>query len=586
MVPWPTIVLDVSSVVVYTAVLPCFLALFYLLAWKESATFRVIPLTPSLFWVLLVGGFVGSIANIPFFFFHGSIMAVNVGGALVPVAIGLTLLVATVPKGSRTPIEVGLGLWVLGTVIATTLVAFRAPSPWIIIGYVLPLPAFLVFQDLHRPDARAMAVGLYGILAVVTIATFLTTQVIPSEGIVSVFPNYLLPPFLAAVLAISFQSLRKEGLAFALPLAYACATLGDLVGADIVHQPSLYAPGVPPILGAIGGAGYEDLVYLSGLIAIGITFGFVILLERMRGAHPPEPYGYRPGGIARAIDSFERLRYSEVASQSLVAVDARAARIRDHIGLPIGSPDIGVAGIPSNPLVAADYANLSVAAHRSAPERESAYRALTTGFYLLGALDLLLQRRLATIAQRVQAFLIDLVVTMVPAGLALLGVYRFWQLTGVSSALNSMDYEAALLAASSYPFVVFVVAEWWWGVTPGKRLLGLQVWNRDFTRPGLVESLGRNIPKLVTTTALVYGFGIAVPLFYAGWDSSTAGVAIFLGGIIVAAMAGAVAFVVVATNPFRRRVGDLLTGTLVGTGSPKPALSGPHPAPTPRSGTM
>ncbi len=577
MVGWIQILFDVTSVVIFVAILPVALALFYLLAWKESAVFRESPITPTQFWVLVVGGLIGSLANIPFFYFRGSIMAINVGGAVAPLLISATLVYSLGRDRGKRFITGALAVWAGSVTVATALVAL-GEAPWfVVLGSLVVAPALpVIARKWNSGELRAASV-VYGILMVVMSGTFLTTQVIPSEGIVSAFPDFLLPPVLASLLSLLFFRMEGGRLTSALPLAYVTATLGDLVGADVVHQPQLYAPGVPTIFGAIGGAGVQDLVYLSGLIALCVTYVLVVLIARMTsGTKAPVPPA--ASGMLAAMASFESLQYDLVPRQVQDAVNARASHVSAFLGVSGLGTTVGVGGNPAHPLMAGDYANLTRGGTTGPINRETAHKALSTGFYLMRSLDQLVQRKLATMWLRSGAFVVDLLITIGPAGLALWGLYFFWHLDGVFSALASLDYEAAMLAAASYPFVLFVASEWRTGKTPGKWLLRVRVHGRGLGQPTLLEVFIRNIPKLLTTTALGLSLGIAIPLVLSGFYTSFEGLVIFLGGIGVAIIVGGVALLTIATNLARRRIGDLMAGTVVSNERPIALPWTPSPA--------
>ena len=119
-------------------------------------------------------------------------------------------------------------------------------------GAVIPtaLAAYLIARHGLGREA-AVAVG------VVAVATYLLARPVPGVGIV--VPG-LAPPLVAALTAL----LISPGQAPA--LAYACGTLGTLLGADILNLPRVRRLGAPVV--AIGGAGTWDGIFLTGLIAV------------------------------------------------------------------------------------------------------------------------------------------------------------------------------------------------------------------------------------------------------------------------------------------------------------------------------
>ncbi len=139
-----------------------------------------------------------------------TVLAVNVGGAVIPVLISLYLLYDSVVLSG---------------------------------GYLL------------------FALALVGV-AVVTVVTKLVARPVPGLGIATPF---FIPP-LAALFAALILSLFSGGVpAAAVIIAYVSGTLGTLIGADLLnlhHIPELGAP-----MASIGGAGTFDGIFLTGIIA-------------------------------------------------------------------------------------------------------------------------------------------------------------------------------------------------------------------------------------------------------------------------------------------------------------------------------
>jgi uncharacterized RDD family membrane protein YckC len=134
----------------------------------------------------------------------------------------------------------------------------------------------------------------------------------------------------------------------------------------------------------------------------------------------------------------------------------------------------------------------------------------------------------AGIPSRLLAFFIDGVINLlvvVAAALAAAALYgAMGSSGGVAEALALTLFSLLLLVGHFLYFAILEATSA--GRTPGKRALGLRVVRIDGSAPGLTESLGRNIARIVD-----YAFGI---------------------GLFVAFF-----------NPQSRRVGDLLAGTMV-----------------------
>ncbi len=139
-----------------------------------------------------------------------TVLAINVGGALIPLAISLYLLYDSVVISG---------------------------------GY------------------RVMGLALLGV-AFVTVITKLVARPVPGLGIATPF---FIPP-LAALFAALILSLFAGGVpAAAVIIAYVSGTLGTLVGADLLNLHHIAELGAPTA--SIGGAGTFDGIFLTGIIA-------------------------------------------------------------------------------------------------------------------------------------------------------------------------------------------------------------------------------------------------------------------------------------------------------------------------------
>ncbi|MBE3583391.1 MAG: DUF1614 domain-containing protein [Limnochordaceae bacterium] len=198
--------------------LPVLFVLFY--ANVATLSFARLGLSPEgAFWLFALS-LVGGMVNIPvsrrqmwvhprptlwdfFYYFpprvEQQVIAVNVGGCLIPLAFSLALLLL-----QRAPLST--------TLIATVIVT-------------------LVTNRIARP--------------------------VPGRGIV--MPAFL-PPLVTLATALL---LAPRGAAA--PVAYVSGTVGTLIGADLLHLPSLRRMG-PGVL-SIGGAGVFDGIFLVGIAA-------------------------------------------------------------------------------------------------------------------------------------------------------------------------------------------------------------------------------------------------------------------------------------------------------------------------------
>ncbi len=150
-----------------------------------------------------------SFSNIPLFTYHTFwVVGINIGGAVIPILLSVYLFIK-----------------------------YRLRLLWVLVGV--------------------------GIVAVVT---YMVTFPDPEKGIVSTFPFWLLPVFIASVgsLVLSWKQKRK-----AAPLAYCMGTLGVLLGADCLHLVRLLSFEIHSTRNAvIGGASVFDMVFITGILAV------------------------------------------------------------------------------------------------------------------------------------------------------------------------------------------------------------------------------------------------------------------------------------------------------------------------------
>ncbi len=116
--------------------------------------------------------------------------------------------------------------------------------------------------------------GLYRMAAwgitIVSLACYVLAEPVPGLGIA--IPVFY-PPVIAAIVALL---LSRQ---YAAPLAYACGSLGTLIGADLMNLGNIRGLGAPVM--SIGGAGTFDGIFVVGLIAV-LLAGIVSRRKRVR----------------------------------------------------------------------------------------------------------------------------------------------------------------------------------------------------------------------------------------------------------------------------------------------------------------
>lgn len=123
------------------------------------------------------------------------------------------------------------------------------------------IPALISLLLLHQ-FAGALIYALGGI-AFVAMVTNRVARPVKGVGIVT---PALIPPISAAIAALALVYLFKAPHDFIFLIAYVGGTLGTLIGADLLNLGRIRNMGAP--VASIGGAGTFDGVFLSGIIAV------------------------------------------------------------------------------------------------------------------------------------------------------------------------------------------------------------------------------------------------------------------------------------------------------------------------------
>ena len=197
-----------------------------------GAAFGRIGFSAQAVVLLLLAVLIGSVINIPLFTLESSEPIVT--DAYVTV-FGMTYRVPAAIEGSRK------------TVVAINVGGALIPS-------VVSLYLLWRFPDIF-------VFAIVGV-ALVAVISHLISKPVKGVGIVS---PALVSPLVAAVYTIIVLT-QFSGFDNAFALAYVCGVLGTLIGADLTHLGALKQVGAP--IASIGGAGTFDGVFLSGIIAV------------------------------------------------------------------------------------------------------------------------------------------------------------------------------------------------------------------------------------------------------------------------------------------------------------------------------
>jgi uncharacterized RDD family membrane protein YckC len=125
-------------------------------------------------------------------------------------------------------------------------------------------------------------------------------------------------------------------------------------------------------------------------------------------------------------------------------------------------------------------------------------------------------RRYASLGQRAIAVIIDGI---------LFGILAMILFTVVlADAISSGNIGSALLLPAVFSvilLVAYILMEGLWGVTPGKKLIGIKVVDDRGNVPGIAKSLIRNILRIVDQLPTLYIIGII--LIYTNDDNQRLG---------------------------------------------------------------
>lgn len=105
----------------------------------------------------------------------------------------------------------------------------------------------------------------YALACIAFVAIVMNRVARPVKGLGIVTPA-LLPPLMAALAALAMTYIFNSPEQYIFILAYVGGTLGTLIGADLLNLGKIRDLGAP--VASIGGAGTFDGVFLSGLIAV------------------------------------------------------------------------------------------------------------------------------------------------------------------------------------------------------------------------------------------------------------------------------------------------------------------------------
>lgn len=398
-----------------------------------------------------------------------------------------------------------IGLLIFGSLSATL---FSIDIPFLVYGnYLLAfnvagalIPTVLSVHLLRAKRIHPVSWSL-GILAVAVVSFFLT-RVQPRAGIVAEFPWMLIPPSMAAALALILYS-RKSPKAPA--YAYATATLGSLIGADFFHLPQLFL--APGFVGSFGGAGIRDLVYIAGVLSLALVLVFATANLKNYKASRREHEIRRDrvqDQLAASTQALVNGHWDACVQRTLTAVQTRLRHLARERGT---GPDEAADELLSDPRARSSYALLVESAREGDADEEVARWAMFQGQFLLERLHTVQRQRYASIGRRTGAFAIDAAIMgglLVLLAVVLVGAARDF--------LSPLVLFATLFFwAWSLQLIYFTGFEYFWsGQSPGKRLLGLRVVDLDAHSPDFITTFTRNVVRVLDFAMLFYAAALLV----------------------------------------------------------------------------
>ncbi|HTT74125.1 MAG TPA: RDD family protein [Thermoplasmata archaeon] len=565
---------------------------WFLLAFEHDAFAESVGLGRRAFWLLLPGSLLASLAFVPIAPISNDWLAISLGGAGFPLIVGGLAVERFAPPVRRSLVLVGVALAGLATILLVLVLPATAALAGavgaavgaglgagqdllVLAGAVAGVVAFALF--VRGPSARPLAV-LVAATAGVLVATFAASAAIPGVGIEESFPTYLFPPLGAGIAVAAVGEWTFPGRpALALPVAYLAATLGVLIGADVLRQPPLYGSG-PGGLYAIGGAGILDLVYLSGLLALGGALGTYRLLGGTFVPVAPAPPEAPAAPTTRLFRAFREGVEGDVPASladSAAASRAAALQARRLLGIPPPTDDRPWAGLPVPGWVVSDDANLAAAAREGSSDGAEGYRGWLTARWMVVIGRDLGASRFASIARRAAAYGIDLVVLGLPA-VAVWSAIILLTPGGLDDVVASVPFSAAAFGFGAIALLYFALGETVYGTTVGKAVLGLAVRARTLERPSGLSALLRNVPLLPGLTVIGIGLPVALAFLVKGAGAAGASVlgiplpsgvlafGLTLGFVVAGVLfLGVIGVLAMVVSGERQRLGDYLAGTWV-----------------------
>ena len=239
---------------------------------------------------LTSGGFLTSILIFFFILIFAELLALYLSVAgftlvevILLVSFPLLAYFSALPVVSSTITGLAGGIYV--TVLATARV-FDVPILHIdgavigvnVVGFFVPTIITVKMLVQRRVPWKQFCL----LVVIIAAVTYLYTFFHPALGMVIYF--FAIPPILAAAIAFMLRKMKGASEFNPALLAYAGATIGVLVGADLLNLYRLADHDWDkPVLVSVGGGGVLDAIFLAGMVALFADFVFRSQEENIPG---------------------------------------------------------------------------------------------------------------------------------------------------------------------------------------------------------------------------------------------------------------------------------------------------------------
>ncbi|MEW6070415.1 MAG: DUF1614 domain-containing protein [Candidatus Thermoplasmatota archaeon] len=428
------------ALIVIKVLLPILLFIaLYLGFMRFRGLFQRSNLTPRELGLLIVGSAAGMFSNLPIFVASNYLLALNIGGSLIPLVLSFYFL-----KDKN-------------------------------IGYAC------------------------GGIALVAGLTFLVTRFEPGVGVVSEFHLCFIPTVAAILFSIAVY---KRNVVMGAPFGYAIASLGSLIGADILRLPQVFTQ---PFMGVIGGAGVYDMVFISGLLTMSVIF--LLSGKELRGL----PRMYSEDELSKLrIDNFlERANITKAQQRYQVALCNAYNAIVEKLSLLTRKFNLQAESLAEklqllniSPVSFYNFSVLSNELKKTEVDFHSAEAGVRAGELIVEELNLIEKKSYASLGRRAAAFLLDatFMITILIVILLLGAALGFYTLPAFLEYRTF--FTAWLMFALVLQLLYFTVFETLFKASPGKILTKIKVLNEDFSKLDFLGAFTRNVVRFLDTILL------------------------------------------------------------------------------------